>query len=321
MIDRVTLHNYKSHADTTVELGRFTVLVGPNGGGKTSILTALHGLCEVKNPRSPYPFSGHRNAEFLIRHDQSQLHIDCETADTRLEFVFNGGPEAGVSRYVEGDGPLPSAAIIQFDARELAKPVSLSGAPEIRYDGFGVVAVIADLMLGGAEGSARLEAIKQSLKQIVPQARGLQVLRHEGRFELLVDFEHAKGIPAHAVSEGTLILIGLLTLLHSVQRPKLILIDDLDRALHPKAQWELVAILRRLLEQDPELQIVATTHSPYLVDELDPKEVWVTALDQHGVSHCRCLASHPKADRLLDVLSTGELLSAEGEDWVLSTDA
>lgn len=41
MITSVRLQHFKGHRDTGIPLGRFTVLVGPNGSGKTSVLEAL----------------------------------------------------------------------------------------------------------------------------------------------------------------------------------------------------------------------------------------------------------------------------------------
>ena len=64
-------------------------------------------------------------------------------------------------------------------------------------------------------------------------------------------------------------------------------------------------------------QIIVTSHSPYIVDALDAKDVWVMATDKEGISHTKCLSDHPDAKRALDVLTTGELWDAEGEDWVL----
>ena len=41
MIESIRLVDFKGHRDTTVPLGRLTVLVGDNGAGKTSVLEAL----------------------------------------------------------------------------------------------------------------------------------------------------------------------------------------------------------------------------------------------------------------------------------------
>lgn len=65
-------------------------------------------------------------------------------------------------------------------------------------------------------------------------------------------------------------------------------------------------------------QIVLTSHSPYIVDELEADEVWLLATDEEGVAQARRLSDHPDAERALEVLTTGEFWSAEGEDWVVA---
>jgi predicted ATPase len=111
--------------------------------------------------------------------------------------------------------------------------------------------------------------------------------------------------------------LALLTLLYSPECPSLVLIDDIETALHPKAQRELVVQLRKLLDLRPELQILFTTHSPYLLDQLKPEEIWLLAIDEQGVSHAKRMRDHPEAEEWLNVLSTGEFWGAEGEAWVV----
>jgi hypothetical protein len=224
----------------------------------------------------------------------------------------------------------PKAFLLRMEPRLLAGVVLLETDSTLKEDGRNLASVVSVMLLQDPETLGR---VVEDLRRIVPHVVGLRVRLvqfratssdpssvNEVRQELLVDFQNAKGVPAHAVSEGTLLLIGLLAVLHGPSRPKMLLLDDLDRGLHPKAQRELIGILRGLLESNPDLQIVATSHSPYLVDELEASEVWVCALDAEGISHVRNLATHPRADTLLDVLTTGELLSAEGDDWVLAGD-
>ena len=43
----------------------------------------------------------------------------------------------------------------------------------------------------------------------------------------------------------------------------------------------------------------------------------MVAADEQARVHARSLSQHPNAARALEVLSTGEFLSAEGEEWVL----
>jgi len=136
--------------------------------------------------------------------------------------------------------------------------------------------------------------------------------------KVFFDFVGAHDVPAHAASEGTLITLALLTALFSPNRPRLLLLDDIDQSLHPQAQMEFMRQLKRLLENFPEVQLVATTHSPYILDELDPSEVRVFALRKDGSVACRSLSEHPQAEKMRGVLTSGQLWSLDPEwRWVL----
>jgi len=133
---------------------------------------------------------------------------------------------------------------------------------------------------------------------------------------IVFDFNGARDVPAHSASEGTILVLGLLTVLMSQGRPDLILLDDIDRGLHPKAQREVVGLLRTILDQNPELQIVATTHSPYLLDHLRPEEVRLTTLGDDGTVSVAGLTDHPDFDKWKDEMAPGEMWSLFGEKWV-----
>jgi predicted ATP-binding protein involved in virulence len=81
---------------------------------------------------------------------------------------------------------------------------------------------------------------------------------------------------------------------------------------------ELMRELKKLLEGFPELQIVATTHSPYVLDELAPADVRVFALQEDGTVVCRSLDQHPQASKMRGMLTAGQLWSLDPEKrWVL----
>ncbi|MEO1268710.1 MAG: ATP-binding protein, partial [Myxococcota bacterium] len=72
---------------------------------------------------------------------------------------------------------------------------------------------------------------------------------------------------------------------------------------------------RAALETHPELRIVATSHSPYLVDALEPDEVWVVR-NIDGESFAKRLSDHPDAAEWVEDLGTGAFWAHVGEDWV-----
>lgn len=146
----------------------------------------------------------------------------------------------------------------------------------------------------------------------IPYWESREVIGHE----LLFDLKDAPGIPARAVSEGTLLVTVLLTAAVWNQGADVLLIDDLEKGLHHRAQRELATALKTLLAAEPALQIAISTHSPYIVDEMTADQVWILVPDERRGVVARRLSDHPRAADALQVLTTGEFLSAEGEDWV-----
>ena len=72
-------------------------------------------------------------------------------------------------------------------------------------------------------------------------------------------------VPANQLSEGTRLIIALLAIIYQPVKPPVICLEDIDRGMHPRVFEQMVKLMRRIArEQD--VQIIATTHNPYLVD-------------------------------------------------------
>jgi predicted ATPase len=229
---------------------------------------------------------------------------------------------------------------LKLSAEKLAQAAySEEVSPTISYDGTGLAPALDSLKYEAPENFNQLQ---RYLKQIVPAVREIgikraivpvsqrrtieingQVLPYDDPKELTgqeVIFSMVSGerIPAHAMSEGTIITLGLLTILMSSKRPNLLLLDDIEQGLHPKAQLELVQVLKTIIKLNPDLQIIFTTHSPYIIDELEPSQVHVLNTTTEGYAVVRRMDEHPNVQRGLEVLTTGEFWDAEGEDWILA---
>jgi putative AbiEii toxin of type IV toxin-antitoxin system len=357
MIESITLRNFRGHVATTVPCAPFTLLVGENASGKTSVLRALHYASEGLVPALPGSWA-HRGADEM----QVTLTGAGREGPFQLEATYERPPRSdGELRYVHGDvrnadgsiGLRPQALWLTLRAEELAAPSSpKSERPELDAYGRGLASALAHLKLVDTE---RLQRIVDRLRSIVPIVKGVgfsrsvasetvpRLIRVENsavelqekvtavRDVLLFDFVDATKVPAESASEGTLLVLGILTALETLERDErharrdggvavkgavdVVLIDDIDRALHPRAQRSLVEALRKILGQTPGLQIFATSHSPYLVDALRPEEVVVLGRNQAGAIAAKRLSDFPD-ERLQRLLSTGELWLSEGDDWV-----
>ncbi|UQA62270.1 AAA family ATPase [Polyangium aurulentum] len=373
MIERLRLQNFKGHRDTTVELGRLTVLVGPNGSGKTSVLQALdllHTLVWPKLPGHRLPmvdsfFRGEHSAPLTMDADGvvdgtpwalavklTRGELALQPSDGKYERpIFeklacdlgNGRKELGNGGFATaGESPLwrwlTWARLFRFDASQIAAPdYSEFVPPQVLPNGRNTASVLANLKLGD---EASFAAIEKSLKALVPHLERIRLRttrvtvpdlfpdptghtheREANGFGIVFDFKGAPEVSATAASEGTLILLALLTALHSSSKSTLVLIDDIEHSLHPMAQVQLMKQLKELLTQFPDLQIVATTHSPYILDAVDPSDVRVFYPRSDGGIVTKRLSDHPDAQRAKGMLTSGELWSAESEAWVLGEDA
>lgn len=211
-----------------------------------------------------------------------------------------------------------------------------SEVPRIEFDGTGLASVLQYLQ-GLRDGT--LEAIEADLAAIIPSTRRIRALParltqpdpvlvsvdgEESRFERAkevtgarfeVEWGNLGWIPADQLSEGTLLALGIVTFFR--HRPaRLVLLDDIDSALHPIAQAQVVEMLRKTLERLPDLQIVATGHSPFLLDALRGEEVFVVGSAGDSVSQVQRLDEHPAWKKRSAYMHPGEFWSAVGEGWV-----
>ncbi|WP_162159683.1 AAA family ATPase [Cystobacter fuscus] len=243
-----------------------------------------------------------------------------------------------------GEGPpdfqdaLLSTSILRFEAQALAKAsYSEEQIPEIDGRGDGLASLLAYLKLSQDEV---FDGIEQALKQIVPSVRRIRIERaaverttlrtialDEQRHQIpeqqtlwgnrvVLDMKGAKGVAADSAGEGTLMVLGLLTVLMGPSKPRLVLLDDIELNLHPVAQGKLIETLRTLQKRDPELQIIATSHSPFILNYLKPEEVRMTFLAENGFARCEKLTAHPEFERWKDLMSPGEFWSTVGESWM-----
>lgn len=61
------------------------------------------------------------------------------------------------------------------------------------------------------------------------------------------------------------------------------LIDDVEQSLHPGAQVGFMTLLKQLIAT-AKIQVLMTTHSPDVLDQLEPGQVWVLGLDAEGAT-------------------------------------
>jgi predicted ATPase len=116
--------------------------------------------------------------------------------------------------------------------------------------------------------------IVETLKYVLPYAQDFQPSLVSGLDQMLyVRMKEGKfTVPSWLLSTGTLRLIGIIALLRHPEPPPLIILEELENSLDPRTLNLIVDEIRNALEEG-RTQIIATTHSPYLLDLLDLSQI------------------------------------------------
>ncbi len=137
------------------------------------------------------------------------------------------------------------------------------------------------------EHSERFRTILSRISQKIPGVDHIETHITEDRRVLLRFGSGAFKDPFYAqqMSDGTLKLFAYLLLLEDPDPPPFICIEEPENGLYHKLLGVLAQELRQHAKgrkADP--QIVVTTHQPYFVDALAPKEVWILEKNTDGFS-------------------------------------
>jgi predicted ATPase len=129
----------------------------------------------------------------------------------------------------------------------------------------------------------------------------------DGRLLLqLKDAPFDRPILSRFASDGTLKMLAYLIALHDPNSPEFIGIEEPENFLHPRLLHGLAEECRRASEHS---QLFVTTHSPFFLNALQPKEVRVLYRDEAGFTH---------AERASDIAGIPEFMqegAALGQLW------
>ncbi|MES2705931.1 MAG: AAA family ATPase [Verrucomicrobiota bacterium] len=293
MITHIKIQNFRSFVEAEVDLQPFSLVVGANGSGKTNLLRFFS--CAINLTDLPKNFSD-KPGRFV---KDWQPHVSKTNEGCAFElnhgdvlFIRGDSVNAGKDFTIRWSlRPEGAAQIFNLIASRISRPEKIILNAVVAEDGTGTTAVLE--MLKSGDRDDLFDRIEEQFRLYVPEVEKLSLKTSgEGTKQIQVR-EKALPIPLPAteLSEGTRIILAILTIIHQEKPPSMILLEDIDRGLHPRL-FEYLAPLLRDIAIKHDINIVATTHNPYLVDAMqDHKEAVIIVEKKDGASTLSTLAS------------------------------
>lgn len=117
---------------------------------------------------------------------------------------------------------------------------------------------------------------------------------------------------ARGMSDGTLRFAGIITMLVTAEDKSLILLEELDKGVHPSRAKDMVKMLREIGKQK-QLDIICTTHNATFIDELGPQMIpfisYIKRNDHDGCTDIRLLEDNEKLARLMASKTVGDMMT------------
>lgn len=214
--------------------------------------------------------------------------------------------------------------VFRFHPREISRPAHIAdnATPVLDGSGFGVASVLR--YLSGVDRPS-LEKIENVIREtFFEELDRINTPELRSGNDTLTRYEFVTGagqtIPAEELSDGVLLVLGLLVLRYGPVPQKILLLEEPENGVHPRALEFIMQHLRAMCDPSnngPFEQILVTTHSPYLPDYAEPDEVIVFGREESGNIRAARLADLPEIETRTKYFNLGEFIHMEGEQKIV----
>jgi predicted ATPase len=169
----------------------------------------------------------------------------------------------------------------------------------------------------------RFDEFVQAMRKLVPGLEGIDISTPNPalrRIDIVAD--NGFTVPPGQVSSGVRLMLFFVALAFHPTPPKLILVEEPENGLHPKRLADVIKTLRSLTAGKyggHAAQVVLTTHSPYLLDLIDPAtdQVLVFRREPDG-SRSASPVDTERMKSFLDEFMLGEVWFNSGEEALVA---
>lgn len=330
MINTLTVRNFGCLKDVTADLTRVHAFIGPNDSGKSTLLRAVRTLSQIATlkfsagaygwePFDPgfaaFPIdlpielaattpAGTHRAIF----EKGQLYEEGEKGGQKSARRHrNWEMKAPKDAWPDLRHSVGRAALVRFDPDALRCPsLLIPEGEEIRFvddRGAGLPGIYQAIL---SRGDETFTLISKDIQKHFPNVRYLRVPAiSQDELALEVELRDGTRVRASQFSEGLLLYLAFAAVRWTAGIDTL-LVKDPENGLHPSRIHDVMAMLRAFSKEAP-AQVLIATHSPLVVNEMEPDEATVVTRTIGEGTRLTPISKTPNFVKRSSVYALGEL--------------
>jgi predicted ATPase len=167
----------------------------------------------------------------------------------------------------------------RLDVQKMRAPYPIGGPyarTPLPSDGSGLVSIVERLPF------SRMGQLQQNFLSRIPtvkEVRADPIGERTGEKELRFELSSGGIVRANRISDGVLLLLAYATIVNDEYSPAVLMVEEPENGIHPKQLREVLRMLYSLTQRKDPIQVILTTHSPYVLDSVPPSSVRVFRRD------------------------------------------
>lgn len=314
-VETVRIQNFGCARDVTLELTRLHALIGPNDSGKSTALAAIRTACELirvgqRGVALDNFLDARGVAGTMVTLRWSRKEVVCSgdgllwKARVRDENAENY--EESLSDGFSNDivDPVRGATLVRWDPDAIRRPCELiaeGGTLSLGERGERVPAIYEAVL---SRDRAAFDDIEAGVRRHFPSVKSIWLPTLDRSMKGLgAILNDGTRVRAHEMSEGLLYWLAFAVLSH-VDSTAFLLVEEPENGLHPSRISEVVKVLRNVSHR---MQVIIATHSPLVINELQPNEVTILTRDEKAGTRATRMDRTKHFQQRQQVYALGEL--------------
>lgn len=318
MLHEINIRNFLCLRSVDAKLSPLTVLIGANDTGKSAFLSAIDCLF-LAQPTLSEHFHWRRSTRSAIeiggRFETFRLQLTRPSPKHQELYHLQCEPSAAWSARQKTLVVQKAALPVSGPPMKSTWDPTQASAPVLGSLGENLPSFF-DYML--RRDRPRFDRIVSAMRELAPGFH--DVLVGAGHKDRDLDFQTSDGITVSGerTSVGVRLLLYFVALANHPTPPTILLVEEPENGVHPRRLGEIMKLLRSLTKgisgANP-TQVILSTHSPYLLDHVNPDtdQVLVFKRLEDGSRTCEPV-NRERLKFFLDEFMLGEVWYNEGEE-------